>query len=171
MAKGYVAVLCEDLYEEIEVWYPYYRLKEEGYDVLMVGTAKEEYKGKYGYPARADKLADQVNPEEVACLVIPGGYAPDILRRYPSVVELVKKVYQQGGVVASICHGPWLLASADVVRGKKVTCFMAIKDDIVNAGGLYEDREVVRDGNLITSRKPADLPAFLKTIIEALKDS
>jgi protease I len=103
--------------------------------------------------------------------VIPGGYAPDILRRYPAVVQFVREMHEQGRLIAAICHAGWVLCSAGVLRGKTATCFFAIKDDLINAGAKYVDRDVVRDGNLITSRKPEDLPAFLRTLIAALKDT
>jgi protease I len=166
-----VAILVEDLYQDQEVWYPYYRLKEAGAEVVVVGTgSKPEYKGKYGYPIRADVTADQVAAREFDAVIVPGGYAPDLLRRFPAVLQFVKAAHQQGKVIGAICHAGWVLASAGVLRGKTVTCFSAIKDDVVNAGATYVDREVVRDGNLITSRQPDDLPAFLRTIIEALQE-
>ncbi len=165
-----VAILVEDIYQDQEVWYPYYRLKEAGAEVVVVGTGKREYKGKYGYPITATTTAEQVSAKTLDGLVIPGGYAPDILRRYPAVIHLVKEASRQGKVIGAICHAGWVLCSADVLRGKTATCFSAIKDDVVNAGATYVDREVVRDGNLITSRKPDDLPAFMRTMIDALQE-
>ena len=164
-----VAILVEDLYQDQEVWYPYYRLKEAGAAVVFVGTGKPEYKGKYGYPLKPDTTADQVSAGEFDGVIVPGGYAPDILRRFPAVVRLVNEANQQGKVIGAICHAGWVLCSAGVLRGKTATCFSAIKDDVVNAGATFVDREVVRDGNLITSRKPDDLPAFTRTIIDALQ--
>ena len=166
-----VAILVEDLYQDQEVWYPYFRLKEEGVEVLVVGTNKKEYTSKYGYPITANVTAENVSAKQFDGLIIPGGYAPDLLRRYPEVITLVRDIHQHGRMLAAICHGGWVLCSADVLRGKTATCFFAIKDDLINAGAVYVDREVVRDGNLITSRKPEDLPAFLRTIIEALHDA
>lgn len=166
-----VAILVEDLYQDQEVWYPYYRLKEAGAEVVVIGTgSKKEYKGKYGYPIIPDTVAEQVSAADVDAVIVPGGYAPDLLRRSPAVIRLVKEANQQGKVIGAICHAGWVLCSADVLRGKTVTCFSAIKDDVVNAGAAYVDREVVHDGNLITSRKPDDLPAFLRTIIQALEE-
>lgn len=165
-----VAILVEDLYQDQEVWYPYYRLQEAGATVLFVGTGKSDYKGKFGYPLNAEVSADQVSASEFDGVVIPGGYAPDLLRRVPSVLRLVREANQQGKVIGAICHAGWVLCSAHVLRGKTVTCFSAIKDDVVNAGARYVDRAVVRDGNLITSRRPDDLPAFLRTIIDALQE-
>ena len=164
-----VAILVEDLYQDHEVWYPYYRLKEAGADVVVVGTGKPEYTSKYGYPIRPDVSAEQISARDVDGVIVPGGYAPDLLRRSPSVIRLVKEAHAHGKVLGVICHGGWVLCSAEVLRGKTVTGFFAIRDDLVNAGATFVDREVVRDGQLITSRKPEDLPAFLRTIIEALR--
>ncbi|HBH96741.1 MAG TPA: protease [Candidatus Omnitrophica bacterium] len=163
-----VAILVEDLYQDQEVWYPYYRLIEAGAEVLVVGTNKKDYTSKYGYPITADATIDRLSPDQFDGVVIPGGYAPDLLRRYPAVVQFVKTMHQQGKVIAAICHGGWVLCSADVLRGRTATGFFAIKDDLINAGASYVDRDVVRDGNLITSRKPDDLPTFMKTFLEAL---
>ena len=166
--KG-VAILVEDLYQDQEVWYPFFRLKEAGVEVLVVGTNKKEYRSKHGYPITANVTVDKVSASQFDGVVIPGGYAPDILRRYPEVIRFVREMNHQGKLIAAICHAGWVLASADVLRGKTATCFFAIKDDLINAGANYVDREVVRDGNLITSRKPEDLPAFLRTLLDALE--
>lgn len=166
-----VAILVEDLYQDLEVWYPYYRLKEAGVDVVVVGTGKPEYKSKHGYPITPDTTAERVSADDFDGIIVPGGYAPDILRRFPAVIRFVKEANRQGKVLGAICHAGWVLCSADVLRGKTATCFSAIKDDVVNAGATYVDREVVRDGNLITARKPDDLPAFVRAIIEALRES
>ena len=165
-----VAILVEDLYQDQEVWYPYYRLKEAGAEVVVVGTGKSEYKGKYGYPITPHCAAGQVSAGEFDAVIVPGGYAPDLLRRFPSVIEFVKEMNRQGKVIGAICHAGWVLCSANLLRGKTVTCFSAIRDDVVNAGAAYVDQEVVRDGNLITSRKPDDLPAFVRSIIEVLQE-
>lgn len=164
-----IAVLCEDLYEELELWYPYYRFQEEGYNVFLVGPEKREYKGKYGYPAKVEKQASEISAEEIDGIVIPGGFAPDKLRRSPHVVDLVKKAYEGNKIVAAICHGPWVLISANILRNKRATSFHAIRDDVVNAGAGYMDEAVVVDGSIITSRVPADLPAFTQAVIAALK--
>lgn len=170
LAGKRVAILVEDLYQDQEVWYPYYRLIEAGAEVLVVGTNKKDYTSKHGAPITADATIDRVSADQFDGIVIPGGYAPDILRRYPAVVQLVKTMHQQGKVIAAICHGGWVLCSAEVLRGRTATCFFAIKDDLINAGASYVDRDVVRDGNLVTSRKPEDLPAFMKTFMQALID-
>ena len=164
-----VAILIEDLYQDMEVWYPYYRLKEAGVAVTLVGTGKKEYKGKYGYPVAVDRSIDQVRAADFNGIIVPGGYAPDMLRRYPAVNQLVKAINRQGKAVGAICHAGWVLCSADILRGRTVTCFSAIKTDVVNAGATFVDREVVRDRNLVTSRKPDDLPAFMKAFLQVLK--
>jgi deglycase len=164
-----VAVLSENMYQELELWYPLLRLREAGAETFVVGTGSAEtYTSKHGYPVQVDRVADQVRAADVDAVVIPGGYAPDLMRRSPAMVGLVREAFEQGKVVAAICHAGWMLASAGVLKGKKATCVPAIKDDVINAGAHYVDAEVVRDGNLITSRVPTDLPAFCRTIIEAL---
>jgi protease I len=165
-----VAVLAEDYYEELELWYPVLRLREAGAMVVIVGTGSADtYSGKHGYPVTVDLSAEKVRASDLDAVVVPGGYAPDRLRRYPVVNGLVREVFEQGRVVAAICHGAWVLVSADILRGRRATCFSGIKDDVINAGATYLDQEVVRDGKLITSRTPDDLPAFLPAIIEALE--
>jgi protease I len=164
-----VAVLAEDLYEDLELWYPLLRLQEEGAEVVVVGPGgATEHHGKYGYPVTVDQAIREVKPDNFDAVVIPGGYAPDRMRRHPAMVAFVREMAQRGKIVAAICHAAWMLASAEVVAGKTITCFFAIKDDLVHAGATYQDAEVVVDGNLITSRQPADLPAFMQAIIAAL---
>ena len=167
-----VAILAENLYQEMELWVPYYRLREEGAEVKVVGAGgAKSYASKHGYPVSVDAQADQVSAVEFDAVVIPGGYAPDIMRRHPAMVKLVREAHQQGKVVAAICHAGWMLASADILRGKRATGFHSIKDDMVHAGATWADQEVVVDGNLITSRKPDDLPAFCREIVKALSKS
>lgn len=166
-----VCVLVEQQYQEMEVWYPVYRLREAGCQVTLVGPeAGVTYPSKHGYPAKADKGIRDVKASDFDALVIPGGFAPDFLRRHEAIIRLTKEMAEAGKTVAAICHGPWLLCSTAALKGKKATCFFAIKDDIVNAGASYQDAEVVRDSQLITSRKPDDLPAFLRTILAALAE-
>ena len=166
-----VAVLVEQQYQEMEVWYPVYRLREAGCQVVLVGPkAGETYPSKLGYPAKSDKAVTDVSANDFDAVVIPGGFAPDFLRRHDSVLRLVSGMVEQGKVVAAICHGPWVLCSTQALKGRKATCFYAIKDDVMNAGATYVDAEVVRDGNLFTSRKPDDLPAFLSAIAQAAKE-
>ncbi len=164
-----VVVLAENMYQDLELWVPYYRLKEEGADVTIVGTGSaKSYTSKTGYPVEVNKEAKEIDMSKYGGVVIPGGYAPDLMRRYPEMVRIVREAHGLGKVVAAICHAGWMLASANILKGKKATCFFAIKDDLINAGASYVDAEVVRDGNLITSRKPDDLPAFCRELIEAL---
>lgn len=165
-----VAVLVENLYQELEVWYPVLRMREAGAEVMTVGTGAPVYSSKLGYEVRADRSAEQVDPADFDAIVIPGGFAPDRMRLHKPMVDLVREMSRRGKIVAAICHGGWMLSSANIVRGKKVTGYIAIKDDLVNAGASYEDSEVVRDGNLITSRKPDDLPAFCRAILQALTE-
>ncbi len=164
------AILIEDQYQVLEVWYPYLRLREEGIDAILVGSgAKKEYKSKEGYPAPEELSIQKAYAKDFNAVVIPGGYAPDILRRYKEVNKFVRDIFQQGGIVASICHGGWVLISAGILKGKTATGFSAIKDDMINAGVKFLDKEVVVDGNLITSRAPYDLPAFCREIIKKIK--
>jgi protease I len=164
-----VIILVETLYNELEFWYPYYRLKEEGAGVCVVGPqAGGEYRGKDGIVARADKGMHDVKAADFDGIIIPGGYAPDHMRRHPAMVGLVKDMHAAGRVVAAICHAGWMLASADIVRGKTITGFFSIKDDLVHAGATFVDREVVTADNIVTSRKPDDLPAFMKMILQKL---
>ncbi len=164
-----IAVLAEDLYQDLELWYPLLRFREEGAEVVVVGSgAAKAHTSKYGYPVEVDKFAHEVRADQFDAVVIPGGYAPDHMRRYPAMVSLVRDAARQGKVVAAICHAGWMLASAEVIQGKTVTGFFAIKDDLVHAGANFVDVEVAQDGNFITSRKPEDLPAFCRTIITAL---
>jgi len=165
-----VAVLVAEMYQELEVWYPYYRLKEEGAEVLLVGPGfgPEVVNSKVGYPATIEKKADEILADGFDAVIVPGGYAPDILRRCDKVVGFVKEMNDRGKLIGAICHAGWVLVSADVVRGKRGTSFFAIKDDMVNAGLNWVDEEVVVDGNLVTSRMPDDLPAFMREIIKKL---
>jgi len=164
-----VAVLVEDYYHVLEVWYPYLRLREDKAKTVLVGTGKGQYKSKEGYPAEEELSIKKAKPDEFDAVVIPGGYAPDILRRYVEVNQFVREMFGQGKVIACICHGGWVLISAGILRGRKVTGFSAIKDDLVNAGAQFIDKEVVVDGNLITSRNPYDLTAFCAEIAKKLK--
>ncbi len=163
-----IALFVADLFEDLEFWYPYYRLKEEGADVTVIGPEKDTYLGKNGLFADSDVSARDANPEDYAALIVPGGYSPDHMRRHPEMVDFVKRMHSDGKIVAAICHGPWMLASADIVRNKRITGFYSIKDDMMNAGGKWEDNEAVFDDNIITSRKVEDLPAFCRTLIESL---
>ncbi|MGB6065946.1 MAG: type 1 glutamine amidotransferase domain-containing protein [Desulfomonilaceae bacterium] len=165
------ALLAEDNYNDFELWIPYYRLKEEGVNVTVVGSGSASvYHSKYGIPVEVDKSASEVSADDFDAVVIPGGYAPDRMRMHAAMVGLVRDAFNKGKVVAAICHAGWMLASAGILKGKKATSYVAIKDDMIHAGAQWEDSEMVRDGNLITSRKPDDLPAFCRTIIQAMEE-
>ena len=162
-------VLVENLFEDYELIYPYYRLLEAGAEARLVGPeAGKAYQGKSGTTATSGLAAKDADPGELDALVIPGGYSPDHMRRHSSMVELVRQVHERGRVVAAICHAGWMLASAGIAQGRRLTSFFSIKDDLVNAGAKWEDSEVVVDGNLVTSRKPDDLPAFMRSVLELL---
>lgn len=162
-----IIILVEEMFNDLEFWYPYYRLKEAGAQVIVVGSGNaEEYTGKSGTKTKVNGGADNISASEFDAIIIPGGYAPDHMRRYPKMVKLVKDLFEAQKVVAAICHAGWMLASAEIVEGRKVTSFFAIKDDLVHAGADWVDEEVVVDGKLITSRKPDDLPAFMRAVIE-----
>jgi protease I len=165
-----IALLVEADYQDLEVWYPKLRLTEAGAQVVTIGTnTGPDYKGKWGYPITVDKIDSEVDAKDFDAIVIPGGWAPDKLRQHSYVLDLVKKINAAGKPVAAICHAGWVLTSADIVRGKTVTSYIAIKDDLIHAGANWVDREVVVDGNLITARKPDDLPAFCRELIRMLR--
>lgn len=171
-ARKRVGVLLEFNYEDLEVWYPLLRFREEeGIETFTIAPeAGKTYTSKKGYPCKSDKAIDTITTQDLDALVIPGGWAPDYWRRDPRFVSLVRETFNSGTKpVAAICHGPWMLCSAGVLRGKKITCFHSIKDDVTNAGGVYEDLPVVVDGNLITSRVPDDLPLFCQEILKQLR--
>lgn len=166
-----VAILVDQMYQEMEVWVPLYRLQEEGIETITVGAeAGKSYPSKLGYPCVAQKSYDEVSASDFDGIVVPGGFAPDHIRRHPKANKLVADINAQGKLVAAICHGPWVLCSAHgMLKGRNVTSFFAIKDDVVNAGAEWSDAAVVVDGNLVTSRKPEDLPAFCVACIQVLK--
>ena len=170
MAAKKVAILVDEMYQVLEVWYPYYRFLEAGFDVnLVAAEAKKEYHSKEGYPCVSGISATEADAGDYDCMLVPGGFAPDFMRRSADVIKFANDMVDSGRIIAAICHGGWLLCSTKIYKGKNATCFMAIKDDIINAGAEYKDDECVVDGNLITSRKPDDLPAFCTAVIEALK--
>lgn len=163
-----VAILVENFYEDSELWVPYYRMLEAGAAVDLLGTGKNEYASKHGVPAKEDKPVDAADPKTYDAVIVPGGYSPDHMRRHPPMISFLKKAFEEEKIIAAICHAGWMLVSADIVKGKNVTGFNSIKDDLINAGGIYKDAEVVQDGRLITSRSPKDLPAFCRAIVTAL---
>ena len=166
-----VVILVEDMFNIYEFWYPYYRLKEAGVEVTVVGSGrKDQFAGKPATEVNVDANAEDITAVDFDGIVIPGGYAPDMMRRYPAMVRLVADFDKAGKLVAAICHAGWMLASANVLKGRKVTSFFAIKDDMVNAGADWQDAAVVVDKNLVTSRTPDDLPMFMPAILEVLAD-
>ncbi|XP_060596349.1 putative cysteine protease YraA [Ruditapes philippinarum] len=165
-----IGILAEFNYEDLELWYPYYRLKEEGHETFTIGPEKNKtYNSKHGYPCKAEFGIDEISVDGLDALIIPGGFSPDYLRRDKRILALVKAMDDAGKVLASICHGAWVLISAKVIKGRNVTCFIAIKDDVENAGANYTDVSVVVDKNMVTSRLPKDLPDFCKAIISKLR--
>ena len=163
-----VAVLVENLYQEMEIWVPVFRLQEEGARITFIGPKADTYKSKLGYPVQADLASADALDQQFDAVIVPGGYAPDLMRTDTSLVRIVRDHCQSGAIVAAICHGTWMLASAGVLPGKRVTGAAQIRDDIVHAGATFVDEPAVRDANLITSRKPADLPQFCAEIVAAL---
>ncbi len=165
----HVAVLAENIYEDLEAWYPILRLREAGVKVTVVGPKKGEvYASKHGYALKADMASSAAKASMFDGIVIPGGYAPDKMRRDAKMVKLVRDIFLKGGLVASICHGPWVMCEADILRGRKFTCVGAIRTDCVNAGGTFVDKSAVVDGNLVTSRTPPDLPDMMKACLKVL---
>lgn len=162
------AILVEEMYQEMEVWVPAYRLREAGVKTVFVGTGKPEYKSKLGYPVQAEADIKQVQAKDFDAVVVPGGFAPDFLRRHEAVNRFVADMDKANKVVAAICHALWVCCSAGILKGRTCTSFFAIKDDVINAGAKWVDQEVVVDRNLVTSRKPDDLPAFMREMLKLL---
>jgi protease I len=167
-----VALLVEDEYQELEFWYPNLRLREAGATVVVVGSGRKgSFDSKLGYPAEVDKAAHEVQADDFDAVIVPGGFAPDYMRLSKPMVDLVRGANERNKLVAAICHGGWMLVSAGALRGRRATGYDPIRDDVENAGGSWVDAEVVRDGNVITSRTPPDLPAFLSAIIQYLSEA
>jgi protease I len=164
-----VLLFVDEIYEDLELWYPKIRMEEAGFKTSVAGfEAGKVYHGKHGYPCRADMAFEQVHTSSFDALIIPGGYAPDKIRRYPKALHIVKEMHEAKKTIAFICHAGWVPISAKILKGKRVTGFSAIQDDLENAGAHYADHPVVVDGHLISSRTPKDLPAFCKAILGAL---
>ena len=157
-------------YEDLELWYPKIRLEEEGASTTVAGLGDKTYQGKRGYPVTVDTSVHEIDARSFDGLVIPGGFAPDQLRRYAKVLEITREIYHAGKPVAFICHAGWVPISAKILKGKRATSVGAIRDDMENAGVLWEDSPVVVDGNLISSRTPADLPDFCRALLAALRE-
>ncbi len=165
-----IAILVEKDYQDMEVWYPYFRLLEAGHEVVTVGVDQTAYKGKYGYPIECATTINKIKAKNFDGVVVPGGWAPDHLRLSPQVLQFIADLDRSGKLVAAICHAGWVLASAEILDGRAATSYRAIRDDMVHAGANWIDQETVVDGNLITARTPSDLPAFLKAVLEFLEE-
>ena len=164
-----IALYADILYQEMELWYPLYRLQEAGARVVVAAAeAGKTYTSKLGYPVKSEVAYKDLDPSKFDGVIVPGGFAPDYMRRHAEASAFVRAMDASGKLVAAVCHGPWMLCQADVLRGRKATSFFAIKTDVVNAGAEWIDSEVVRDRNLVTSRKPEDLPAFMKTCLAVI---
>jgi protease I len=164
-----IALMVDDLYQTLELWYPFYRLKEEGYQVdFVAGEKGKEYHSKEGYPCVSTVSVREANVDDYDCVVIPGGFAPDMMRRDEHILRFVNTMVDRKKLIAAICHGASVLCSTRILKGKKATGYIAIKDDIRNAGADYVDSDCVIDGNLITSRVPDDLPVFCSAIVKEL---
>ena len=171
LAGKTIALMLDEQYQELEVWYPCYRLREEGADVSLVAPrAGKTYPSKLGYPCVSDVAAADVDGGDFDAVIVPGGWAPDFMRRDESMIAFIRQCAGAGIVLAAICHGGWMLCCTDALKGKRATSFVAIKHDMINAGADWVDDECVVDGKLITSRKPDDLPAFCAAIIDALSE-
>ncbi len=166
-----ILLLIENEYRDEEAIYPYYRFKEAGYEVKVVGPEKgKEYRGKYGTSLKSELSASEVDPDDAIAVIIPGGNAPDKMRIKKDMVDLVKKIHLQKKIIGAICHGGWMLVEADIIKGKRVSGYISIATDLRNAGAEYLDKEVIVDGNIVTSRNPDDLPAFCRSILDLLKN-
>ncbi len=155
-------LISADRYEDTELFVPYYRLLEEGIETDIASLKKGLIKGKHGYEAEATKSLAQVKPDEYDILVLPGGRAPEELRKEPKAVEIARDFFLKGKPVAAICHGPQILITAGLLKGRHATCYRSVVDELKASGAIYEEKEVVVDGNLVTSRQPSDLPAFMR---------
>ncbi len=163
-------MISADNFEDLELFFPYYRFKEEGISVDIASMKKGKIKGKHGYEIAVDKGLEEVDTKEYDILVLPGGKAPEAIRRERSAVEIAKFFFAQNKPVSAICHGPQTLITAGLMRGRHATCYKSVASEMKAAGAVYEDKEVVVDGNLVTSRQPSDLPAFMRETLRLLKN-
>ncbi|BCB95588.1 glutamine amidotransferase [Dissulfurispira thermophila] len=163
-------IISADNFEDTELLVPYYRLKEEGIVVDIASIRKGKIKGKHGYEVEANKSFKEINPGEYDILLLPGGKAPEVIRKEKEALDIARHFFDKNKPVAAICHGPQILISAGLLKGRHAACYRTVADELKASGAIYEDREVVVDGNLITSRQPLDLPAFLREIMRKLHD-
>jgi protease I len=167
-----VGVFVEDGFEDLEFWVPVMRLREEGARVTVIGSGQaDRFRGKHCLEAKPDVRADQVSAGDLDALVVPGGWAPDKLRRFPAVLDLVRSAYQEGKIIGSICHAGWVLISAGIVKGHRATGSVGIKDDLINAGATWVDEAAFRDGNLVWGRVVEDIPAFCRELVAAIAEA
>ncbi len=162
-------IISADNFEDSELLVPYYRLKEEGIQVEVASIKKGSIKGKHGYEVNVDKVLGEVNPDDYDILLLPGGKAPGTIRKERSALDIARHFFKKSKPVSAICHGPQTLLSAGVLRGRRATCYKSVAQEIKEGGAAYEDREVVVDKNLVTSRQPSDLPAFMRETMKMLK--
>jgi protease I len=163
-----IVMLVGPEYEDLEVWYPKLRLEEAGFEVLFAGLGDMMYFGKHGYPCKTDGRVQDFPAAQLAGIISPGGWAPDKIRRDPEVLRRVREMNEQKKLIGTICHGPWVLISAGVVKGRRMTSTVGIRDDITNAGARWIDQPTVTDGNIVSARLPPDLPVFVKAMLEVL---
>jgi protease I len=161
-------MISADNFEDLELFVPYYRFKEEGITVDVVSMKKGKIKGKHGYEMEVNRTLDEVDPDEYDILVLPGGKAPETVRKQPRAVEIARAFFEKNKPVSAICHGPQTLIAAGLLKGRRATCYRTVAPELMEAGALYEDRDVVVDGNLVTSRQPSDIPAFLRETLKKL---
>ena len=163
-------ILSADGFEDTELLVPYYRLKEAGLEVVVTSMNRGTITGLHGYQVAVDKTLDEVDPGDYGILILPGGNAPGSVRKEPKALAIARSFFAGNRPIAAICHGPQILASADLLKGRRLTCTTSVAKEVKEAGGLYEDREVIVDGNLVTSRQPADLPAFLREMMQKVEE-
>jgi protease I len=169
MSPRTVLMLVGPEYEDLEVWYPKLRLEAAGFEVPVAGMGEQMYRGKHGYPCPTNGTVADYSAADLAGVFAPGGWAPDKIRRDRKVLDLVRAVHERGGLVGTICHGPWVLISAGIVKGRRLTSTVGIRDDLVNAGAVWVDEAVVEDGNILSSRTPKDLPEFGEALVDWLR--
>lgn len=162
--------ISADNFEDTELLVPYYRLQEEGFQIDIASVSKGIIKGKHGYEVEANKTLKEVNPDDYDILILPGGKAPGTIRNDKNAAEISKYFFSNNKPVSAICHGPQTLITAGLLKGRRATCYKSVAQEMKEAGALYEDKEVVVDGNLVTSRQPSDLPAFMRETIKLIKD-
>lgn len=169
-SKKIIALISND-FEDLELWYPVHRLREEGVVVHVVGEeAGKTYIGKYGVPCVSDFSFEDINPSDYDGILVPGGWAPDALRRFPVVLDMVKNMDKRKRVIGQICHAGWVLISAGILKGIKVTSTPGIKDDMTNAGAVWLDVPSIIHGHIVSSRRPPDLPEYMKDYIKVLRN-